>query len=135
MYSLIWLLYLADVITQIQYVLGITAFVSAILLLFISITWINFESDARSEGRTEDIKEEKKDTFKWIKRLFNILIFSIFFFILIPSKTTIYSLIAVKTTDITYHSNKQIPIIIKNTLKLINLKLQKELKETLKQSN
>ena len=134
MYSLIWLIYLADVITQIQYVLGITAFISAVLLLFIFIAWINYEGDARYNGNGEEIEKEKKEVFMWLRRLFATLIFSIIFFIVLPSKTVIYSLAAVKTADIAYHSNKQVPTIINNTLKLINLKIQKEIKDTLKQS-
>ena len=134
MYSLVWLMYFAELLDKISGVVSfiiISSFIGAAFLFFL---WMSYRDVAQNELNEKEFEEEEKKVFRWIGKLIIIGFSAVFIYIVLPSKTVIYSLAAVKTADIAYHSNKQVPEILNNTLKLINLKIQKEIKDTLKQT-
>ena len=127
MYSLIWILYLADIVKELHTLLYILSFICLMLALFIFGAWLN-----APEAETEFDKKEEKKLFKWIFRFLKICLVTVIIAILLPTRTVIYSFAAIKTADIAYHANKNVPLIVNNTLKLIDLKIQKEIQDTLK---
>ena len=134
MYSLVWLMYFAELLDKISgfiCFIFMSSFIGATFLFFL---WINYRDVAQNELDEKEFEKEEKKVFRWIKKLIIIGFSAVFIYLILPSKTVIYSFAAVKTADIAYHSNKQVPEILNNTLKLINLKIQKEIKDTLKQT-
>jgi len=134
--TIIWLLYFADVFDTLK----VTFFVITIFSLIsysVALIWVgndinNLEIDKKYYNY-ENIENEIAEKKKLFKKILKFSIISVLitssFTIFIPSKNIIYSYAAVKFTKISYQSNKHIPNIINETLKLIDLRLQKEIRE------
>ena len=134
--SIIWLMYFADVAESLKKGLMVIS-VFALIICGFALSWIiqdidNLEID-KKYSEFKDIENEIKEKKTLFKKVLKYSIISIsitsLFALIIPSKNIIYSYAAVKIAKISYYSNKHIPNIINETLKLIDLKLQKEIKK------
>jgi len=134
--SIIWLMYFADVADSLKKGLMVIS-VFALIICAFALFWIAQDiNDLEIDKKYRDFKDneneikEKKKLFKKVLK-YSIISISItsLFALIIPSKNIIYSFAAVKFAKISYYSNKHIPNIINETLKLIDLKLQKEIKK------
>ena len=127
MYELIFLVYLGNVIDALKTV-------SSVILGLGLVIWgigIPFLLQVHEKAvySEKDEEEWKKLFLKFNSIMKKIVFIAGALTIFLPSKTVIYSLAAVKTADIAYHSNKHIPKIVDDTLILIEKKLQQEIKK------
>lgn len=122
MSAIMWFLYLADVVSSIGNISGITILAIGIALVFAVPIYVV----AYSNG---DVKEENKPFYsKLFKRMGIILSLAIFFNIVTPSKNTIYMMLGVQVTGNLIQEASKSPITEK-ALQLLESKLDEAIKE------
>lgn len=122
MSAIMWFLYLADVVSAIVTISGLTILVIGGILVFtIPIYVISY-----SNG---DVKEENKPFYsKVFKRLCIVLSVAIFFNVVTPSKNTVYMMLGVQVTGNLIQEASKSPITEK-ALQLLESKLDEAIKE------
>lgn len=122
MSAIMWFLYLADVVSAIVTISGLTILIIGGILVFtVPIYVISY-----SNG---DVKEENKPFYaKLLKRLSIILSIAIFFNVVTPSKNTIYMMLGVQVTGNLIQEASKSPITEK-ALQLLESKLDEAIKE------
>ena len=122
MSAIMWFLYLADVVSAIVTISGLTILIIGGILVFtVPIYVISY-----SNG---DVKEENKPFYsKVFKRLCIVLSVAIFFNIVTPSKNTVYMMLGVQVTGNLIQEAAKSPITEK-ALQLLESKLDEAIKE------
>ena len=122
MSAIMWFLYLADVVSAIVTISGLTILIIGGILVFtVPIYVISY-----SNG---DVKEENKPFYsKVFKRLCIVLSVAIFFNIVTPSKNTVYMMLGVQVTGNLIQEASKSPITEK-ALQLLESKLDEAIKE------
>jgi len=122
MSAIMWFLYLADVVSAIVTISGLTILIIGGILVFtVPIYVISY-----SNG---DVKEENKPFYsKLFKRLCIVLSLAIFFNVVTPSKNTIYMMLGVQVTGNLIQEASKSPITEK-ALQLLESKLDEAIKE------
>ena len=122
MSAIMWFLYLADVVSSIGTISGLTILIIGGILVFtIPIYVISY-----SNG---DVKEENKPFYsKVFKRLCIVLSVAIFFNVVTPSKNTVYMMLGVQVTGNLIQEASKSPITEK-ALQLLESKLDEAIKE------
>ena len=122
MSAIMWFLYLADVVSAIVTISGLTILIIGGILVFtIPIYVISY-----SNG---DVKEENKPFYsKLFKRLCIVLSLAIFFNVVTPNKNTIYMMLGVQVTGNLIQEASKSPITEK-ALQLLESKLDEAIKE------
>nr|DAK20170.1 MAG TPA: hypothetical protein [Caudoviricetes sp.] len=122
MSAIMWFLYLADVVSAIVTISGLTILIIGGILVFtVPIYVISY-----SNG---DVKEENKPFYsKVFKRLCIVLSVAIFFNVVTPSKNTVYMMLGVQVTGNLIQEASKSPITEK-ALQLLESKLDEAIKE------
>jgi hypothetical protein len=122
MSAIMWFLYLADVVSAIVTISGLTILIIGGILVFtVPIYVISY-----SNG---DVKEENKPFYsKLFKRLCIVLSLAIFFNVVTPSKNTVYMMLGVQVTGNLIQEASKSPITEK-ALQLLESKLDEAIKE------
>ena len=122
MSAIMWFLYLADVVSAIVTISGLTILIIGGILVFtVPIYVISY-----SNG---DVKEENKPFYsKVFKRLCIVLSVAIFFNVVTPSKNTVYMILGVQVTGNLIQEASKSPITEK-ALQLLESKLDEAIKE------
>lgn len=122
MSAIMWFLYLADVVSAIVTISGLTILIIGGILVFtVPIYVISY-----SNG---DVKEENKPFYsKVFKRLYIVLSVAIFFNVVTPSKNTVYMMLGVQVTGNLIQEASKSPITEK-ALQLLESKLDEAIKE------
>lgn len=122
MSAIMWFLYLADVVSSIGVISGITILAIGVALVFAVPIYVVSYSNG-------DVKEENKPFYsKLFKRMGIILSLAIFFNIVTPSKNTIYMMLGVQVTGNLIQEASKSPITEK-ALQLLESKLDEAIKE------
>jgi hypothetical protein len=122
MSAIMWFLYLADVVSAIVTISGLTILIIGGILVFtIPIYVISYTNG--------DVKEENKPFYsKLFKRLCIVLSLAIFFNVVTPSKNTVYMMLGVQVTGNLIQEASKSPITEK-ALQLLESKLDEAIKE------
>lgn len=122
MSAIMWFLYLADVVSAIVTISGLSILIIGGILVFtVPIYVISY-----SNG---DVKEENKPFYsKVFKRLCIVLSIAIFFNVVTPSKNTVYMMLGVQVTGNLIQEASKSPITEK-ALQLLESKLDEAIKE------
>lgn len=122
MSAIMWFLYLADVVNSIGFISGLAVFITTVA---ICVTALIF-TIAYCNG---DIDEDKKTFFtKAVRKFSIILLVSIVFNVVTPSKNTIYMMLGVQVTGNLIQEASKSPITEK-ALQLLESKLDEAIKE------
>lgn len=122
MSAIMWFLYLADVVSSIGAISGVTILAIGVALVVATPVYVV----AYSNG---DVKEENKPFYsKVFKRLCIVLSVAIFFNVVTPSKNTIYMMLGVQVTGNLIQEASKSPITEK-ALQLLESKLDEAIKE------
>lgn len=122
MSAIMWFLYLADVVSSIGVISGITILAIGVALVFAVPIYVVSYSNG-------DVKEENKPFYsKLFKRMGIILSLAIFFNVVTPSKNTIYMMLGVQVTGNLIQEASKSPITEK-ALQLLESKLDEAIKE------